>query len=235
MAHAAGVFDRTDDPARAPATRAPAGRLRGPYPAFVRPLDAVFERWARLRPRVRLLVVVLGVVALALSMQARVTRAEQRWGGGARTVLVATGDVPVGATEPAVEAVQLPPAAVPPGALAELPDGAAVALALPEGSVLTQAHVDPRGPVAGLAPGLRAVPVPVEEGWGVTAGAWVDVWVLGAAESPAVRVARSRSVLEVRDDGATASALVGLADDEVAATTEGLALGRVLLTHAPPP
>lgn len=227
------MFDRADDPDRT--RRRPPGRLQGPYPAFVRPLDALFERWARLRPRVRLIVAVLGIVALALSVQARVTRAEQRWGGGARTVLVATRDVPVGATEPAVDRVALPPAAVPPGALAELPDGEALALALPEGSVLTEAHLDRRGPAAGLAPGLRAVPVPVEEGWGVVPGSWVDVWVLGAAESPAVRVARSRAVLQVRDDGASVSALLGLADDEVGATTEGLALGRVLLTHAPPP
>lgn len=227
------MFDRHEDPDRR--RDRPPGRLQGPYPAFVRPLDGVFERWARLRPRVRLLVAVLGVVALALSVQTRVTRAEQRWGGAARTVLVATGDVPVGAVDPPLDAVQLPPAAVPPGAVAELPGGTALALALPEGSVLTRAHIDRRGPSAGLATGLRAVPVPVEEGWGVVAGSWVDVWVLGTGESPAAQVARSRAVLQVRDDGATASALVGMADDEVGATTEGLALGRVLLTHAPPP
>lgn len=213
----------------------PPSRLRGPYPAWVTPLDGLFERWARLPPRVRLLVTVAAVLALVLAVQARVARAERRWGGAAVPVLVATEDVPVGAAHPAVAPVELPPAAIPPDALTAVPDGAVVALALPRGAVLTSRHLDPRGPAAGLAAGLRAVPIPVEDGWGVVAGGWVDVWVLGAGEAPAAQVARSRSVLEVRDDGGGVTALVGLEADEVAATTEGLALGRVLLTHAPPP
>lgn len=209
--------------------------LDGPYPRLPRFLDAVTERWARLRPRLRLVVCVVGVLALYVAVQMRVHRAEQRWGGSPVTALVATTDLAVGTVDPPLRQVDLPPAAVPPGAVPVVPPGAVLALALPEGSVLTGAHLDERGGAAGLAAGLRAVPVPVEDGWAVEAGGWVDVWVLGAGEQPARQVASSRAVLSVRDDGAGRTALLGLAEDEVGPTTEGLALGSVLLTHAPPP
>ena len=61
------------------------------------------------------------------------------------------------------------------------------------------------------------------------------MWVLGAGRRPATLVARSSPVLEVRDDGVAVTALVGLGTRQVAAATSGLALGRVLLAHAPPP
>lgn len=213
-------------------TRRP--RLDGPYPVLPRPLDALSERWAALPPRVRLAVAGLVVVAMAVAVQVRVQRAEQRWGGAAVPALVAARDLAVGAPPDALRRVQLPPAAVPPGAVTGVPTDAVLAQALPEGAVLTGAHLDPRGPAAGLPPGHRALPVPVQEGWGILAGAWVDVWVL-AGETPAHRVATSRNVLEVRTDGSGVTALVGLAQDEVAATSEGLAAGSVLLSHAPAP
>ncbi|HWB72454.1 MAG TPA: hypothetical protein VG452_09555, partial [Egibacteraceae bacterium] len=64
---------------------------------------------------------------------------------------------------------------------------------------------------------------------------WVDVWVLGAGDAPARLVARARPVLQVRGEGPASTALVGLHVDEVGEATAGLALGRVLLAHAPPP
>lgn len=183
-----------------------------------------------------MVVAVALALALVLAVQARVRRAEARWGGAPVQVLVAGDDLPVGTTEPSVRLVEYPPAAVPADALDALPEGAVLALAVPRGAVLTAGHVDDRGPAAGLEDGLRAVPVPVEEGWGITAGAWVDVWVLGGGEEPARQVAASRSVLEVRRDASSRNvALVGMASEEVGDTTEGLALGEVLLTHAPPP
>jgi hypothetical protein len=208
--------------------------LRGPYLALPRPLDAVSEGWSRLPPRLRLVVGLLGVAVLVLAVSARIARAEARWGGPPVRVLVAAEDLPVGTIDPAVRAVERPPAAVPSGALSEVPDGAALAFALPEGSVLTSAHLDPRGPAVGLPPGSRAVPVPIEDGWGVTSGGRVDVWVLGAGTEPARQVARAAPVLEVSDDGTSRTALIGLAEDEVGPTTEGLAMGSMLLTHAPP-
>ena len=209
--------------------------LQGPAPVLPRPLDAVAERWARLPPRVRTTVAVLALVALALLTQARVRAAESRWGGAPVRALVALEDLPVGAVPTALEARRLPPAAVPPGAVEAVPSGARLAFALPAGSVLTAAHLDPRGPAAGLPPDLRVLPVPVEPSWGVRRGGWVDVWVLGTDAAPARRVAQSRHVVDVRGDDTGATALVGLAVDEVAATTTGLALGRVVLAHAPPP
>lgn len=217
----------------APRPRHPGSRWDGPYPRLPRPLDTLSDGWTRLRPRARVLVGLGVVLAVVLSVSARIERAERRWGGAPVRVLVAAEDLPAGTAEPAVRSLELPPAAVPPQPLTRFPHGAALALAAPQGTVLTQAHVDPRGPAAGLSAGLRAVPIPVESGWGVTAGGRVDVWVLGAEAEPAQQVASSALVVEVSDDGTSATALVGLAEDEVGPTTAGLALGSVLLTHAP--
>lgn len=209
--------------------------LAGPRPVLPAPVDRASEWWAGLPPRGRTAVVVLLAVALALGVAARVRAAEQRWGGAPVAALVAASDLPVG-SDPAghLRRVQLPPGALPPRALTAVAPGAVLALALPEGAVLTRAHLDPRGPAAGLPAGLRALPVPVEEGWAVAVGGWVDVWVLGAGDAPSRLVARSRPVLELRLEP-TPTALVGLAVDEVRGATEGLALGRLLLAHAPPP
>jgi len=211
--------------------------LDGPHPALPPPLDGLAEGWARLRPRVRAALVVLAVLAVAVAGEARVAAVERRWGGEPVAVLVADRDLAAGTRDPALRPAVLPPAAVPPGAVASVPDGAVLALALPRGVVLTAAHLDPRGPAAGLDPGLRAVPVPVEDGWAVAPGGFVDVWVLGGEDGTARQVAGSRAVLEVAtaQDGDGRTALLALAEDEVAATTAGLALGRVLLTHAPAP
>lgn len=211
--------------------------LDGPYPVLPRPLDTAAERWSSLRPRRRLLVVVLALAITAAGVQARIMAAEHRWGGAPVRVLVATGDLAVGAAVTAVRQVALPPDAVPATAVTGAPaDGAVLALALPEGAVLTTSHLDPRGPAAGLEEGQRAVPVPIEDGWHVTAGGWVDVWVLSPGEEPAALVARSRPVLEVREDGSSPTALVALdGDTEVGPATTGLALGRLLLTHVPAP
>ena len=69
----------------------------------------------------------------------------------------------------------------------------------------------------------------------VEAGGWVDVWVLGAGEQPATLVARSCPVLQVEAADQTATALVAIPESAIGAAAEGLALGRVLLAHAPPP
>jgi hypothetical protein len=203
--------------------------------ALPAPVDAVSERWARVPPRLRALLVLLVVITAIVSMRHRVVLAEARWGGTPVTVLRAAKDLPAGTPAAQLEPVTLPPAALPPHAVRRAPDGAVLSLPLPAGSVLTQAHLDPRGPAANLPSDVRAVPVPVEAGWQVEPGGWVDVWVLGAGQAPSRLVARSRAVLEVRRDEGTRTALVALRDDEVGPATEGLALGKVLLTHAPPP
>ena len=208
--------------------------LHGPHPALPAALDRCSERWWRLPARLRVLTIVLAVCSLLALDQWRVAHTQQRWGGPARRALVAVEHAHVG-DHPAVRAVSLPPAMVPPAAPQRIADDVRLALALPEGAVLTRAHVSPRGPAVGLDPGLRVVPLPVPPGLDVVAGARVDVWVLTDGPGHSRRVARGRSVLAVSTaDDEDPVALIGLAAGEVAATVAGLASGDVLLTQAPP-
>lgn len=210
--------------------------LHGPYPALPRPLDAVSEHWSRLRPRVRLLAVCLAVVVVALALDARIHAVESRWGGPPATVLVATRDLAVGDSPAgALRTVGVPPALAPADALDAAADDAILALALPRGAVLTTAHVSARGPARGLSPSLRVVPLPVQPGWGVVGGGWVDVWTVGGGEAASQHVASARPVVGVRRDTTGLTALVGLRAEEVEAVTAALAVGDVLLTHAPAP
>jgi hypothetical protein len=208
--------------------------LAGAHPALPGPIDALAERWAALAPRVRTGRVLLAVLGAVLASGVRVRAAEARWGGAPVTALVAVADLPVGSPAVGLRRVRLPPDALPARAVTAVPAGAVLTLALPEGAALTAAHLDPTGPAAGLPPGLRALPVPVEEAWGIVAGALVDVWVLGA-DGSTLPAARARPVLEVRGEGGERTALLGLAVDEVTAVTGGLGQGRVLLAHAPVP
>jgi hypothetical protein len=223
-------------PAPVPASRRTTLRrvLAGAHPALPGPVDGLAERWAGLPPRGRAVLTLVLLLAVAVGVEARVHAAEHRWGGAPVSVLVAAEDLPVGAAPTAVRRALLPPGALPWRPLAEVPDGAVLTLALPRGAVLTESHVAPSGPAAGLGEGLRALPVPVDEGWGVTAGGWVDVWVLGG-DAGATLAARSRPVLELRGEPPDISALLGLAIEEVTAVTAALSHGRVLLAHAPPP
>ena len=209
--------------------------LRGPHPRLPRPLDALSEWWSSRAPRVRTVLGALLVIGLLLGLDARTRAVDARWGGEPRTVLVATQDLKVGDALTEVRTARMPPAVVPPGAVAAVDRSAVLALAVPRGAVITGKHVDPRGAAVGLNDGMRAVPIPTEPGWGVVAGGWVDVWTLGTGDEPAELVARSRPVVQVRQDPSGLTSLVGLADREVSAVTSGLALGRVLLAHAPPP
>ena len=209
--------------------------LNGPHLRLPRMLDAVSDWWSGRRPRVRMMTGLLLVVAVLVGLDARVRAIDARWGGTPQPALVAVSDLAVGDAPQAVRRVRLPPAALPAGAIAEVADTARLALAAPAGTVLTRRHLDARGPAAGLAAGMRAVPIPTQAGWGVVAGAWVDVWVLGDGDAPARLVARARPVVQVRDEAAGLTSLVGLSGTEVQAVTGGLATGGVLLTHAPAP
>lgn len=209
--------------------------LHGPHLTLPRPVDAISERWSGLAPRMRMVAAGLLVVGAVLGLDARSRAVDDRWGGTPRSVLVATADLEVGDPLTAVTAAELPPAAVPPGALASVGRDAVLSLALPRGAVVTRAHVDRRGAAVGLDEGMRAVPIPTEPGWGVVEGGWVDVWTLGTGDAASELVASGRPVVDVVRDAAGLTSLVGLAEDEVAAVTSGLALGRVLLAHAPGP
>jgi hypothetical protein len=211
------------------------GLLKGPAPVLPRALDDCAEWWAGLGPRQRMVLGVTGVLLLIAGAAQWSGSVDARWGGAPLRVLVASSDLAPGAEASGLEERWYPPVVVPPRAVTAVPEGSRLAFALPAGSVLTEAHLDPRGPGRGLAAGLRALPVPLEAGWGVEAGGWVDVWVLGAGEQPATLVARSCPVLQVEAADQGATALVAIPEAAVGAAAEGLALGRVLLAHAPPP
>ncbi|QBI21086.1 hypothetical protein ER308_16905 [Egibacter rhizosphaerae] len=212
------------------------GLLRGPLPALPRPIDAASEWWAGLPPRARPTIVVLLVLALVLAAETRVQLAQLRWGGEPVRVAVAEHDHAPG-DHATVTTERRPAALAPPDAVSRVEPDARLALALPEGAVVTSTHLHAAGPAGALPGSLRAVPVPVEEDWGVTAGGWVDVWVLGRREEAATLVAQQRPVvgLDVDEERGEPTALVALAGDEVAAVTSGLAAGEVLLAHAPEP
>jgi hypothetical protein len=222
--------------------RAP--RLRrlatGPSPTWPRPVDALAERWARLPPRLRLAMIMAGLLVAATAGHMQVEAAQSRWGGDPVAVLTATERLPLGArVADGVRRTHLPPRAVPAGAVSEVDDDAVLAAPLARGAVLTDLHLDEAGPAAGLDDDLRVVPVAVREGWGVEAGGWVDVWVegtngAGGTAGAGGPVATSRPVLQVRGDGTRPTALIGLHVDEVAAVAAA-DRDAVRLTHAPPP
>ncbi|MPZ74051.1 MAG: hypothetical protein GEU74_12615 [Nitriliruptorales bacterium] len=209
--------------------------LHGPHLRLPRPLDAAGEWWSRRPPRLRMVIAGLLLVALGVAVDARIRAVESRWGGPLQKVAVAAVDLKVGDDPHRVRFVRLPPSAVPPGAVGVPPDGAVLSLPLTRGSVLTSKHLDARGPAVGLPRTMRAVPVPTEAGWDVRQGGWVDVWTLGSGDEPAQLVAAQRPVLQVRSDATGLTSLIGLKTDEVEAVSAGLALGRVMLAHAPAP
>ena len=207
--------------------------LRGAYPALPPPLDRCSEWWARRRPRVRLLIGVVALLAVAGALTSRVAVLEQRFAAPPVRVLVAEEFLPVGTAAPAVAMVRLPALAVPDGALEAVPDDAVVAVAVPKGAVVTRAHLDVQGPGAALPTDQRAVPVPVEEGWGLEAGGFADVWASGDIGEPAALLVEAAPVLAVHDGDLRPVAVVGVPAARVAeVATAGDGPG-LLLTHAP--
>lgn len=202
-------------------------------------IDAAARRWAGVAPRIRFVVIIAATSAVLLASHARVLVAEARWGGTPVEAWVATRDAGVGET-PDLRRVRLPPRALPAAPVTSLDPDATLAIALPEGAVLTERHVSPAGPAAGLPAGARLVPVPVDDGWAVTAGGRVDVWIAHpvaatAATSPeADLVARDRPVVDVRtDESGDLTALVSIDAGDVPDVTTGLLEGSVILSHTP--
>lgn len=221
-----------------PLAARPTARLRalleGPLPSLPRAVDAVADWWAGRPPRLRMVVLCLAVLAFLAAGEARVQTAQRTWGGNPVRVLIADESVPIGAAPGRIRSVRVPPALAPPDALEAVPSETALALPLPRGAVLQAAHLSTGGPGAGLPQGLRAVPIEVEEGWGVQPGGWVDVWILGGGEEASRMAAAARPVVEIRE-GPPDTALIALAPDEVEEVTRGLAVGRLLLVHTAPP
>jgi hypothetical protein len=204
--------------------------LQGRPPALPGPLDRLADRWARQPPRARWAALALVAALVVWAQGAHLAAVQARWGGPGVRVWVADRTVPAGADpRPALDPVRLPAGVVPPSAVTGgVPADALLSLPLVAGGVLTDVHLAPAGPAAGLADGERLVPVPVDAGWGVVAGARVDVWVGGTDAAPRL-LAEGRPVLQVAEDRVRPVALVAVDAGDVAAVTHALSRGEVLL------
>jgi Flp pilus assembly protein CpaB len=166
--------------------------------------------------------VVLAVVAGVLTAST-VQRAEEvRAGyGERRTVAVAVADLPVGAeiTDADVRWVELPAAAIPAGAAGD-PAGRVVSEPIVEGEVIAERRLggaDLDGPVALVAPGGRALAIPVDAATpalavGDRVDAFSPVEVVGTGSAAEVarsatpgarRIAREARVLAIDDQAVT--------------------------------
>lgn len=189
-------------------------------------LDVVSERWWRLSPRLRAVVVGVAIVgALALVGRGATTSA---W-GPPRPVLVLVADLPAGAAvQPAdVERVSWPADLVPTDALTELPPDARVRAPTIADSALTDRHLA-AGLAGLLAPGEAAVPVPLDGLPEVVAGDVVDV-VTATPDGTGHRAATAARVLAVD----TTSLWLAVGADRVDAVAAAAASGRVTLAVRP--
>lgn len=206
--------------------------LQGPPFPLPGPLDRAAERWARLPPRLRVSICVGGFALLLVVQAAQMAGVRTQWGGAGQQVWRATQIIAAG-TSPAglLEGVTLPTAAVPRTAVSGAVDSAALlSVPLVEGAILTTQHLDPQGPAVALPQDERAVPIPVDVGWGIEDGGLVDIWASPDRETELDRLARDRVVLLLREEGRTTTALIAVPEEDVAAVTTALSRGTVLLT-----
>lgn len=210
----------------------PTNPLQGPPLPLPGRLDRLADRWARMPPRVRLLVVVVLLVGFGAMQAGRLAQAQARWGGAGDRVWQATATTHAGGdVADFVAPVRLPAAALPPDAVTgPLPDRTVLALPLVEGTILTEVHLAAAGPAAGLPPDDRLLPIPIDRDAGIEAGSIVDVWAVEDAREDPEPIASGRSVLALREDGTRSVALVSVHEDDVAEATAVLARGRLLLT-----
>lgn len=176
--------------------------------------------------------VIFLIMAFGALQANRLAAAQTQWGGQGEQVWRATRTVPAGQpVAGALRAIKLPRAAIPPTAVTTAVEkGAVLAVPLVEGALLTTVHIDPVGPAAALPDDERAVPIPVEQTWGIEPGSVVDVWAVVDNDEPPEALAQDRPVLQLSEGGPRSVALISLHEDDVAATTATLARGRVLLT-----
>lgn len=147
-------------------------------------------------PSLYWLVVVACATGIALEIDRRVDELDDersRW-GTTRNVLVAAHDLAPD-DDPAVREVELPEVAVPPGALAELPDGARLRRPVGVGEIVVAADVaSGPGPASRAQPGRRVVAVRDPLAHDLAVGIDVEV----AADG--VVLAADARIVEVVDD-----------------------------------
>lgn len=205
----------------------PLASLRGRPFALPAPLDDAVERWWALPPRARL---AIGLsVTLAMLLVAGRGAARSPWGEPV-PVLVAARDLPAGAelTPSEVVLVERPEATLPVGALAEVPTGR-LSTMIPQGAVLTSAHVTDHGLAAGLAPGRSAVALPAADLPTLSPGQRIDV-VTSTTDGSGARLATDAVVLATGGD----HIWLDVARDEAVAIGAGLGWARVTVVLLPP-
>ena len=148
------------------------------------------------RPWVYWAIVAALAAALAVGVDNQFTaldEAQRNW-GSTRSVLVANGSLEPG--DPIVaRSIDLPLAAIPPGALDDLPVGARLHQRVGTGEVLTELDViAARGPASRATPGTIVVALSDPLSRGVTIGLRVQVAADGRV------LAESATVVEVADD-----------------------------------
>ena len=143
-------------------------------------------------------------------------RARNDW-GATRSVLVAERRLAPGDTV-AARLVDLPLAAIPPGALDELPDGARLHQRVGDGEVVTELDITALpGPAGRATPGTVVVAMSDPLGRGVTIGLNVQVAADGLV------LAESATVVEVVDDVIFVAVDASIAPTVAAAARQGVA------------
>jgi Flp pilus assembly protein CpaB len=216
-------------------TRAPAEGARGALPQLLGApfrlpgvADRIAEGWWRLAPRARL---ALGVLAVVLALATVLLRIALSPYGPPVPVLVAAVDLTEGAVPGSsdVVAARWPRDLLPPAAPATRADlaGSRLAVGVTAGTVLTLRHVRDDGPLADLAAGGAAVPVPAGLLRGAEAGVLLDL-VTVAGDGSGRTVARDVRVLAVDGDTVWVEVLRERAADVAAAALRGTLSGAVL-------
>lgn len=198
----------------------PLDRLDGPPLSLPRGLDAVSERYWRLGPRLRAVVALVAIISLAVGVAGLVGRSP--WGGSVEVTVAARG-LPAGhvLTEGDLRTVPWPEGLVPQDAVTGSVVGTLVGV-LPEGAVLTEAHLGRGGLGALVKKGRAAVAIPLDLVAEHTLGAVLDV--VGTDGRGGVRTLAQRARVLAADgdhlwlevDTADAAAVAGAARDRSA-------------------
>jgi hypothetical protein len=216
-------------------TRTPSEGSRGalprlPGPPFLLPgtADRIAEGWWRLPPRAR---TVLVTAAALLTLGAVLLRIALSPYGPPVTVLVATTDLAVGAspTPSDVTSATWPRGLLPAAAPATREDlvGSRLTAAVGTGTVLTRDHLRDDGPLAGLAGGTAAVPLPPGLLRGVREGTRLDL-VAVSGDGSGRTLARDVRVLAVGPEAVWVEVARERAADVAAAALRGTLSGAVL-------
>ncbi len=191
-------------------------------------MDRVAEGWWLLTPRAR---TVLAALAVGIALAAVLLRIALAPYGPPITVLVVSTDLEVGAAlgPSDVTTARWPRDLTPPPPLltrADLP-GSRLAVGVTAGTVLTARHVRDDGPLATMAGGTAAVPVPDALLRGVDSGSRLDL-ITVVGDGTGRTIAQDVRVLTVDGDTVWLEVPRDRAPDVAAAALRGTLSGAVL-------